>query len=189
TFMKKIWILGTVAMLAACNSGKNDEAKIESMKSETDSTSTKMDNISYPYTAQYSSKFEIGDPKNAQTILNLWKDWDNGNLSNSRNSFADSVELHFLDGSMMKGAKDSVIATAQKFRNSFKTVISRVDAVTPLKSTDKNEHWVCVWGMETDTDFKGKVDSFYLQETWRINKDGKTDLLYQFSAKANPPKK
>ena len=58
-----------------------------------------------------------------------------------------------------------------------------------IESIDKNENWVCVWGMETDTDKKGKVDSSYLQETWRFNKDGKADLFYQFRAAATPPKK
>jgi hypothetical protein len=43
--------------------------------------------------------------------------------------------------------------------------------------------------MEKDINKKGKVDSFYLQETWRFNKDGKADLLYQFKAAGAPPKK
>jgi hypothetical protein len=184
--MKKILILLSLATFAACNSG-NDNAKVESMKSGSDSTA--QENVIYPYEVQYSSKFEIGDAKNAQTILNLWKDWDNGTLANSSNSFADSVEMHFWDGEMMKSVKDSIIAAGQKIRDNFSAVTSRVDAVTALKSTDKNENWVCVWGMETDTDKKGKVDSFYLQETWRLNKDGKADLVYQFKAAAMPPKK
>jgi len=184
--MKKILILLSLATFAACNSG-DDTAKVESMKSGSDSTV--QENVTYPYEIQYSSKFEIGDAKNAQTILNLWKDWDKGNLANSRNAFADSVELHFSDGGMMRGVGDSVIAAGQQFRDNYSAVTSRVDAVTSLKSTDKNEDWVCVWGMETNTDKKGKVDSFYLQETWRLNKDGKADLVYQFKAAAMPPKK
>jgi hypothetical protein len=71
----------------------------------------------------------------------------------------------------------------------YTSVVSKVFSIAPLKSVDKNENWVCVWGMETDTDKKGKVDSFYLQETWRFNKAGKADLLYQFRAEAMPPKK
>ena len=59
-------------------------------------------------------------------------------------------------------------------------MVDRVDAVTALRSTDKNENWALVWGMETSTDMKGKVDSTNLMETWRFNKDGKVDLLYQY---------
>ncbi len=186
--MKKILVLFSVATLAACNS--NEPAKVDSMKSTSDTTSTPiMADINSPYPVGYSSKFMMGDPKNAETILTLWKDWDNGNLSAHKDMFADSVELHFSDGSMMHSVRDSVIAAAQSFRNTIANSVSSVDAITALKSTDKNENWALIWGKEVDTDKKGKVDSFYLQETWRFNKDGKTDLLYQFRAAGAPPKK
>ncbi len=184
--MKKFLIVAFLGLLAACNS--NEPAKVDSMKSGSDSATTNQD-VTYPYQIQYSSKFEIGDPQQAKMILDVWKDWDNGNLANHKENFADSLEMHFADGSMMHSSRDSVLATGQSYRNMYASSVSRVDAVVPLKSIDKNENWVCVWGMETDTDKKGKVDSFYLQETWRFNKAGKTDLLYQFRAAGTPPKK
>jgi hypothetical protein len=183
--MKKILILGLVALFAACNSG-NDSAKVESMKSGSDS-STAMPEINSPYAIQYSSKFVMGDPKHAEAILTLWKDWDNGNLSAHKDMFADSLEMHFADGSMMHSVRDSVLAAGQSYRDMFTTAVSKVDAVMAVKSTDKNENWALIWGMETDTDKKGKVDSFYLQETWRLNSAGKIDLLFQYKQAA--PKK
>jgi len=107
-------------------------------------------------------------------------------LSKGKDLFADSLEMHTADGSMMKGPRDSILAMAQQYRTSLGTAVSSVEAVTSLRSTDKNENWGLVWGMEKDT--KGnKVDSFYLQETWRINKDGKTDLMYQYRQNAPSP--
>ena len=64
-----------VVILAACNS---NEPKVESMKSGSDST--KMADVTYPYEIMYSSKFEIADPKYGKMILDLWKDWDNGDF-------------------------------------------------------------------------------------------------------------
>jgi len=183
--MKKVLVFASILILAACNS--KEPAKTESMKSGSDTSSTmsNMRDINSPYPVMYSSKFEMGDPKNAQTVLNLWKVWDGGDLSKGKDLFADSVEMHLADGSMMKGPRDSILAGGQQYRNSLGTVVSSIDAVTSLRSTDKNENWGLVWGMERDT--KGnKVDSFYLQETWRINKDGKADLMYQFRANASP---
>jgi hypothetical protein len=148
-----------------------------------------MRDINSPYPVNYSSKFTMGDPANAESLLNLWKIWDSGDLSAAKNIFADTVEMHLWDGSMMKGPRDSIIAGGQHERSSFVTSVSSVDAITTLKSTDRNENWALIWGMERDTDKKGKVDSFYLQETWRFNKDGKTDLMYQFKANGTPPKK
>jgi len=55
----------------------------------------------------------------------------------------------------------------------FTTIKSTVTAILPVKSTDKNEHWVSIWGSEISTDKKGKIDSVSLQESWRFNKDGK----------------
>ena len=184
--MRKAFIVIALAVLAGCGSNK-DESKTDSMKS-TDSDSTKQQQeVALPYPVNYSSKFEMGDPQQSKIILDLWKDWDNGNLSNHKDNFADSVEMHFADGSVMHSSRDSVIAASQSYRNSFATAVSSIDAVMPVKSVDKNENWVLVWGKEIDTDKKGKVDSFYLQETWRFNKAGKTDLLFQYK-QASPKK-
>jgi hypothetical protein len=61
------------------------------------------------------------------------------------------------------------------------SAVDVVNAIMAVKSTDKNEHWVLIWGMEKDTHKNGKTDSVELQETWRFNAAGKADLLYQFA--------
>src|SRR5580765_1021369 len=102
--MKKILFVTSMAFFAACNNS-SDKAKVDSMSAGTDTTATAatvMPAINSPYPISYSSKWEMGDPKNAETVLNIWKDWDNGNLMNSKSSFADTVELHFSDGSMVR---------------------------------------------------------------------------------------
>lgn len=192
--MKKILVVSSIAFFAACNSS-TDKSKSEATGSAADTTAstatatTTMPAINSPYEVFYSSKFEMADPKYAETVLGLWKDWDNGNLANSKDRFADNIELHFSDGSMIKTTRDSAIAMAQKIRDSYSSSVSRVDAVMSVKSTDKNENWALVWGLEKNTSKKGKVDSSYLQETWRLNKDGKADMVLQFRASATPPKK
>jgi len=187
--MKKILAIASLAMLAACNSpesAKTDDA----MKTSADSAvQVQVPDITSPYKIGYSSKFVIDDPKNAETLLTLWKDWDNGNLGAHKEIFADSVEMHFADGSMMHSSRDSIIAAAQSYRSSFATAVSSVDAVMAVKSTDKDENWALIWGKEIDTDKKGKIDSFYLQETWRFNKAGKANLFFQYKQAAAPPKK
>jgi len=186
--MKKVLALTSLVLFAACNT--NEPAKVESTKAGSDSTlSATMRDINSPYPIGYSSKFAIDDPKNAETLLNLWKDWDNGNLSAHKDMFADSVEMYFWDGTSIHTSRDSAIAGAQNFRNTIASSSSSVDAIMAVKSTDKNEHWALIWGRERDTDKKGKVDSFDLQETWRFNNDGKANLVYQFKHAAKLPKK
>jgi len=62
-----------------------------------------------------------------------------------------------------------------------------VEAVFAVKSTDQNENWVAVWGSEIMTDMKGKVDTVSLQETWRFNKAGKVDFMFQAKRKGMLP--
>jgi len=183
--MKKVLLLATMAVLAACNSNTpaatNDTAK--------PSADSAVAEIQSPYTIDYSSKFVMDHPKNAEAVLRLWKDWDAGTLMASKDLFADSISLNMGDGSSMHGKRDSLLAGMQEFRNTFASAVSTVNAVMAVKSTDKDENWALIWGKEIDTDKKGKVDSFYLQETWRFNKEGKINLIYQFRAPAAPPKK
>ena len=185
--MRKTFFILGLSVFAACNSGT--DTKVESMSAK-DSTASPASDVVLPYTADYSSKFEMGDMKNVQTVLELYKDWDNNNLDNSRSKFADTVTLIFSDGSRMKGSFDSINNATKPYRNSLGTVTSSVHAILPVKSTDKNENWVLAWFTEHRTDAKGKQDSVELQETWRINKDGKADLLYQYKQQnPGPPKK
>lgn len=185
--MKRLLTLATLAIFAACNSN-SPATTADSTKSTLDSA-TMVKAIQSPYEIEYSSKFVMDDPKNAESLLAIWKSYDNGNLSSTKDLFADTVEAEMGDGSSMRLSRDSMLAAVQAFRNSFTTVVDRVSAVMAVKSTDKNEHWVLIWGTEIDTYKNGKVDSTHLQETWRFNQDGKANLVFQYKRPAAPPKK
>jgi hypothetical protein len=180
--MKNVFLLAVIAAFSSCNSGT--ETKDDAMGTMS-SDSTKKEDVVYAYPVNYSN-WEIADSKNAQTILNLWKDWDNADLSKSKDNFADTVELHFRDGSFRRGSRDSVIAAAQTARNTMSSVVSSVFSVVSLnghnKPANQNENWVAVWGKEVSTNKKGKIDSAFIHEIWRLNKDGKADLLFQLAA-------
>ena len=179
--MKKIFAAACIIMLAACNGNES---------SKTDSTSPGKDSlaagapapqaINSPYPVGYSSSFVTDDAKNAETLLMLWKDWDNGNLSAHKDMFADSVEMHFSNGFVLHTTRDSIITMGQSERDKIASAASSVDAIMAVKATDGNEHWALIWGKEVDTDKKGKKDSAYVQETWRFNNDGKADLMFQY---------
>ena len=173
--MRLLIFLLPLAMLSACNS--EDKANVKSATS-TDSSSTTT--VVYPYEITYSSQFAISDPAQSKIILDLWKDFDQGNLSNSADKFADSVSMYLAEGAVMHTSRDSMIAMTQRYRNSFSKVESRVAAVLPARSTDKNENWVSVWGTEYDTYPDGKVDSVNLMETWRFDSSGKVNLMMQY---------
>jgi hypothetical protein len=183
--MKKIFIASIGVLLYACNAEEKTtpagETKVVS------SASDAISNMS-GYEASYSKSFEMGEAKNAEAVLALWKDWDNGNLEPSKALFADSVSFLTSDGSVIAGPIDSAFGAMKSYREMFTTIKSTVSAIFPVKSTDKNENWVCIWGKEINTDKKGKTDSVFLQETWRFNKEGKINLLLQHMRVLKPAK-
>ena len=181
--MKKILTVAAWALFAACNTNApaptTDAAKIipDSVKA-----------IQSPYPISYSSKFTMDDPKNAESLLAMWKAYDNGNLNSSKEYFADTVDVALGDGSVMRSSRDSMLAGIQSYRSLFKTAFERVSAIMAVKSTDRNEHWVLIWGTEIDTYKNGRVDSTDLQETWRFNESGKANLVFQYKRPAAPAK-
>lgn len=182
--MRKIYLFAAVAFLAACTSSA-DKPKTEDVKAA-DSSSAKQDNLMYPYTPDYSSDFVIGDAKNAQTLLELYKNWDDNRLDNSKSSFAEMDTMYFSDGSMFAGSRDSLFAVANKMRGQMGSVVDSVHAWVPLRSKDKNEDWVAIWTREISTDPKGKKTVKELHEVWRFDKNGKINLVYQYEQQ--PPK-
>jgi len=186
--MKRNLLLSLMALFAACNS--NPPAQTEATaKPVADSV---MPAIQSPYEISYSSKFAVDAPKNAETLLTVFKDWESGNVSAHKDLWADSVDMHLSDGSRMHSVRDSILAWGQQFRSSLSSSVSKVVAVTALKATDQSGkvgHWVLIWDTDISTDKKGKVDSSYMQETWGFNDDGKINALYQYRASPLPPKK
>lgn len=183
--MKLISAIALVVILAACNSTPSapaaDAAKADS------ASAAAVKPINSPYEIMYSSKFVIDDPKNAETLLALWKFYDEGDLSKGKDMIADSIEMHMGEGSTIHASRDSATAMVQAVRSSLKSAVDRVDVVMALKSVDKNEHWALIWGTEIDTHKDGKVDSMEIHEVWRFNSAGKADMMMQYSRPAAAP--
>jgi hypothetical protein len=175
--MKKFYLLiaGAVLFIACNNEATTDTAASDSavVKSA----------VALPYTASYSSSFEMGSGDyNAAILQGSWKDWETNNLDNMKTWVADTITAFQSDGVMIKGV-DSLMANWKRARARYSAVIDTVEAVTSLYSTDKKENWVLVWAQEINTKTDGTKDTIELMETWRINKDGKADFLLQYERK------
>jgi len=165
-------VVAMAALFASCAS----KTKGDTTGGGTGDATVKVD---LPYTVNYSSSFKMGDPKYSAMILQgSWKDWENNTMDNMKSSIADTLVAFHSDNSMVKGA-DSLIARWKRSRDGLTSSIDTIDAVMSVVS-DKNENWVLVWARAIDTKKDGTIDTSAVQETWRINKDGKADMLYQF---------
>jgi hypothetical protein len=139
----------------------------------------------YPYTATYSSQFAPGVPAHAKLVLDMWKDWDDNALDRHAAFVSDTILFHSPSGEAIRG-KDSFMVQSRRYRGSLTTVKSSIEAWVPLKSIDRNEDVVLVWGREEITDKDGRPTSRMLHEVWGINKDGKVTYIRQYTAV--PPK-
>jgi len=137
-----------------------------------------------PYTASYSSNYVIGNPAHTNMVVDMWRDWDD-NAFDRQDYYADTLTMILPDGTVTKG-KVANQEGAKKFRGGLKSSRSTIEAMIPLRSTDRNEDWVAIWGTETNTWPDGKVETRDIHEMWRINKDGKVDMMRQFQAKHTP---
>jgi hypothetical protein len=171
--MKKILLVLTVAaVFAACNNEKKTDTPAAA---KTDKPA-----MALPMTPSYSSSFEMGNPASAAMIVQgSWKDWQDNKLDNMKSWVADTITSYGADNMVGHGL-DTLQARWKRFRADYTTVIDTIDAVMPVYSTDKKENWVLVWATEINVNSKGKRDTVSVMETWRINKDGKADLVYQF---------
>lgn len=166
---------------------KDDNLKVKesSNKLKIKDKSQNGDMMMMPYTADYSSNFRIGNAAYSKMVLDLWKDWDENMLDRHTDWFADSLQFLSSSGEVVKG-KTNALDYAKKMRGSFVNSKSTLDAWIPLKSIDQNEDWVALWGQETDTYADGHTEVTDLQEIWRINKDGKIDMIKQYTSKPTP---
>src|SRR5260370_2575882 len=109
--MKKFLTLAALAILASCNSN--------APATTTDAAASKPDSVSMPkaiqspYDISYSSKFVMDDPKNAESLLAIWKSYDNGNVSVAKDLFADTIEAELGDGARMRSSRDSMLIAVQ----------------------------------------------------------------------------
>jgi ketosteroid isomerase-like protein len=134
------------------------------------------------YTANYSSKFTIADASYSDKVLTLWKDFENNALDKHVSMFSDTVSMMFPDGNIIKGKAEN-LASVKAFRGSITNYKATVDAFVSLKSTDRDENVVCIWGIEDYTDKDGKHVKQRVQEVWGFNKDGKVSLMIQYAGK------
>lgn len=131
------------------------------------------------YTAAYSSNFKIGDPSYSAKILTLWKDFEDNTLDKHADMFSDTVTMMLSEGMVVKGKADN-LAGAKAFRSSLNNYKVTVEAWVSLKSVDRNENWVAIWGTEEYTDKDGKAIKRRVHEIWGFNKDGKISIMMQY---------
>lgn len=148
------------------------------VKLEGDEAKLKMDELNR---AKASTQFAIGNPAHATKIQELWQDYDDNAFPRHAHYYSDDFMATLSDGQVIRG-RDSAMMMVTQYRSGLTNVKSTIDAVVPLKRTDKNEDLVAIWGTETATDNQGRTFTTAIHELWSFDKDGKVKSIRQYTA-------
>lgn len=162
------------------------EAMTASMVTSGNHAAFMMPEGSMAYTPTYSSQFAFGSQALAKRVMDLYKDYETNKFAIS-DAFADSVAIVMPDGLMVMGPKE-VGTTFQKGRNTAPADLKfNIHAVIPLRSTDKDEDWVVVWGDAGAEPGKSETMTGF-NHIWRFDKAGKVAYMRIFEGKMTMPK-
>ncbi|MGD9328933.1 MAG: hypothetical protein PVH48_08220 [Cyclobacteriaceae bacterium] len=172
-FKNVILVIVLASIILACTPEKKPEVM------ETPAVQETMP-VSLAYDPSYSASFELGNPAYAEMIVQgSWKDWEDDNLDNMANWVCDTITAFHSDNEVVYGL-ENLMARWKEARSEYTSSVPTINAVMSIRSTDRNEDWVLVWATSIDTKTDGAIDTVALMETWRINADGKADMLLQF---------
>jgi hypothetical protein len=180
--MKQLLLMVLAAsLIISCNNEKTSGAKTGDIKND-----SSMDNIAYPYKAEYPADFKMGDATYSKTVLDFCKCWEDNRMDDMKALLNDSVWVRFSDGSSFNGKADSLISSGKQYRAMYASVRSVMDTWIPVHNNQKNEDWVLLWGKDYTTDTKGKVDSTGSHSYWQI-KNSKIAGWAEFTEQLAPP--
>lgn len=134
--------------------------------------------IYYPYSPIYS-EFEAGNPNHSKIVLEVWRQFETGNLLSTANKFADSISLVFKD-KIYYGKRDSILAIYKKRRDAYESVQCYVDSWLPVHAKQTGDDLVLVWGRQDGIVQNKKRDYLVIHEVWNFNKQGKIRSMVQY---------
>ena len=160
--MKKfILCLALGAFLFSCNNEKDKPAATEKTP------------VDLPYTASYSSSWstDVSDA-DLKTVLTIYKDWADGNMSGLEKALADTIAVDGSSGDHIVKPKADMIKIWGIYRDSLSSIKIDMQGWHKMYSTDKKDGFIVTWYKEYDTYKNGKVDSASYHDINQV-KDGK----------------
>ena len=181
--MKITLSLLCLLFILSCGQDKPTDKTTELKVEKETATSTEPQSLTpLTYPALYSN-WEIGKRENMNTVLSLYKAWDESSVDNMKNIFADSVILDLPAGRRVTSSRDNITDILVKFRSAYATTANQVISIYPLLNKETNDEWVAVLLYNKWT-YKDNVrDSSLYQDLWKLQ-NGK--IYYMLSLEQSP---
>ena len=169
--------------ILSCGQDSATDKIAENTTEQAPTTSTEPQSLApLTYPALYSN-WEIGKRDNMNTVLSLYKAWDESSVDGIKNLFADSVILDLPGGRRITSSRDNITDVLIKYRKSFAETSNQVISVYPILNKETNDEWVAALLYNKWT-YKDKVrDSSLFQDLWKLQ-NGK--IYYMLSLEQSP---
>src|SRR6476661_127970 len=124
--MKKVLVILIIVLpVMGCHQDKKNKA----LQNIADST------VYYPYTPLYTTGFDKGNDMYARSVLEIWRQYETGDVKHAADHFADSITIVFPD-KFLTGKRDSILTLFQKRRETYTDLQSYVDSWMSVRAKD-----------------------------------------------------
>lgn len=125
------------------------------------------------YTSSYSNKWSMGDSSNSNIVMKFLKKWEQNTIDSS--FFSNWVYYKYN-----WEQKDSLLSKLKNERNRFAKWKISVSSIASLKSTDRNENWVTVYGTINKKDYNGSTFVTNFTQWYKIDQNFKILFFKEF---------
>jgi ketosteroid isomerase-like protein len=169
--------------ILSCGQDQATDKTTENKAEQAPAASTEPQSLTpLTYPALYSN-WEIGKRDNMNTVLSLYKAWDESSVDSIKNLFADSVILDLPGGRRVTSSRDNITDVLIKYRKSFAETSNQVISVYPILNKETNDEWVAALLYNKWTYKDNKRDSSLFQDLWKLQ-NGK--IYYMLSLEQSP---
>jgi len=128
---------------------------------------------SHIYTSTYSAQWTKGDSSNTEVVMKFMKSWEN-------NSIDTSLLSNFVYFKNNWEKKESIMDNLRIELNNFAKWKFSVSSIIPVKSIDRNENWVIVYGTLNKRDFKDNMTAINFTQWYKVNKENRIEFFKEF---------
>ncbi len=169
--------------ILSCGQDKATDKTIENTTEQAPAASTEPQSLPpLTYPALYSN-WEIGKRENTNTVLSLYKAWDESSVDSIKNLFADSVILDLPGGRRVTSSRDNITDVLIKYRKSFAETSNQVISIYPILNKETNDEWVAALLYNKWSYKDNRRDSSLFQDLWKLQ-NGK--IYYMLSLEQSP---
>jgi hypothetical protein len=128
---------------------------------------------SHLFTSTYSANWTKGDSTNTEVVMKFMKSWENNSIDTSLLS-----NWVYFKNDWMK--KEIIMDKLKIEHNNYAKWKISVSSIIPVKSIDRDENWVIVYGTVNKRDLKDNMSATNFTQWYKVNKESRIEFFKEF---------